>query len=169
MLASDMLLISDGRNTVVSGTYPIPYSIFLTLKLFDSERRFFTASALIFLEVNLCVFLIYLLLENPESTGLTAFSIGFPCMLIWLKFLVQKNVVIKKSDIKIVGVAPIRVWIEHILLCLALGLSALWANKMQNFDLLGSTFYTLIVYLSLGSAIWPFINFSIYRRRSRDV
>ena len=160
-----MLLITDGHKIAVSATFPFPYSIFPTIKFFDSGRRFSTALTLIFLETFLCLAFVYLLVANPQATGFTAYSIGFPSLLVLLKFAFQKMINMKTSHIKIVGVAPIRIWVEHLFLCFALGLSGLWANRMQDFELLAPSIFTVIVFISAVSAVWPFLNLALYKLR----
>ncbi|MTW03462.1 hypothetical protein [Pseudoduganella ginsengisoli] len=164
-----MLLISDGKNTGISGTFPIPYAILPTIRFFESGRRIWTTPVLIFLEVMLMLGLLFLLITTPEPTGFTAFSIGFPSLLIALKFVVQKKVDMKRSQIIIVGVAPVIIWVEHILLCTTLALSAMWANQMLGIPLLGSSFFSIITTMACVCAIWPFLNLAYQRRQSADL
>ena len=160
-----MLLITGGHKIAASATFPLPYSIFPAIKIIDSGRRFSTALILIFLETFLCLASVYLLVVNPPVTGFTAYSIGFPSFLILLKFAFQKMINIKTSHIKIVGIAPIRIWVEHLFLCLALGLSGLWANRMQAFELLAPSIFTVVVFISAVTAVWPSLNLAFYKLR----
>ncbi|MES2297701.1 MAG: hypothetical protein V4582_11700 [Pseudomonadota bacterium] len=155
-----MLLISDGKTTGISGSFPLPYGLLSTIRFFERDRRVATAPGLIALELALAAFLLHLLATNPPVSALTAFSIGFPSLMIGLKFLIQKKVDMKRSAIKVIGVAPALVWVEHLLLCFTLALSALWANQMQGLPLMGASFFTLIVYLAGLVAAWPFLNFA---------
>jgi hypothetical protein len=160
-----MFLISDGRHTVVSGTYPFPYGILPAIRLHESGRRFATALPLIILNSVLCVAFLILLAINPEATGITAYSIGFPCMAIWLKYLSQKMITLKEENIKIVGIAPKRIWVEHLASCAALALAAVWAIRFQGNDVLWPAFFYSIILTAIIAAAWPFINLRLYRHK----
>lgn len=160
-----MLLVSDGKTTGVSGTFPFPYIALTKIRFFDITRRKNTALILIALEIFLCCSFVYLIVTNTKVTSFTAFSIGYPCLLINFKLLIQKNVTMDSKKVKVVGIAPKVIWIEHYLSCLSLGLSGLWANKMQDFDLLAPNIFSLIVLISIISAFWPLINLAAFRNK----
>lgn len=160
-----MLLVSDGKNIGVSGTFPFPYIALTKIRFFDVTRRKNTAFILIALEIFLCYSFLYLIITNAKATAFTAFSIGFPSLLISLKLLLQKNVTMISKEVKVLGLAPKAIWMEHCLSCISLGLSGLWANKMQDFDMLTPNIYSIIALASIISALWPLINILIYRKK----
>lgn len=159
-----MVLISDGSVIAVSGTYPVPYSILPKAYLFDSARRQSTALFLIALNVILCCVFIFLLISRSSPSVLTTFSIGFPSIVILLKFFIQKKVKIERKNAKISGVAAKRIWVEHLTSCFALALSGLWANQMQGLQLFDIGLFTLISCFSIAAACWPFANLFICRK-----
>lgn len=165
-LEETMLMLHNGRDTVISGSYPLPYSIFPKLQLFESGKRMMSCGFLISMESMLCAIFIFLMLTKPAPNPLTAFSFGFPCLLTGLKFALQRKVEVLRDDIVIIGAAPALVWIEHVALCFSLGLGALWANVMQDFEVLDGTAYTGIFVVAMGAAVWPFLNFLIYRLKN---
>lgn len=158
-----MLTFSDGKRTGISGSYPFPYALFEETNFFDAKRRLMIAPVLLCAATALTLCFLYLLIENPEVTGLTAFSFGYPSCLIILKVFLQKRVKMRRSEVKIVAVAPLLIWLEHVALCTSLGLAALWANQMQGFDLLRLNVYTCVFVLALAGLEWPFINLTIAR------
>ncbi|MES2115859.1 MAG: hypothetical protein V4578_11955 [Pseudomonadota bacterium] len=164
-----MLVISDGKNSGISGTFPIPYAIFPTIRFFEAGRRIRMTPVLIVLETTLLLGLSFLLISNPEPSGFTAFSIGFPSLLIGLKFAMQKKVDMQRAQIIIIGVAPTSIWVEHILLCATLALSAMWANQMQGIPLLGPSFFSVVTTLACACALWPFLNLACQRRQIADL
>ena len=122
--------------------------------------------ALIVIELALCTFFLYLISSKSAPDPLTAFSFGFPCLLTGLKYALQKNVEVRRENITVIGVAPVFIWVEHALLCVALALGALWANVMQAFEIFAPTAYTGIFFIAVAVAMWPGVNFLTYRGKS---
>lgn len=153
---ANMFLITDGKNTVVSTTYPIPYGIFPAVFLFDATRRTLTAPFLIALESAVLLYTLYLILTSPEPTAFTAFSIGYPSLIIVLKFGLQRKVKMWTDRVRIVSVAPKIIWVEHLLLSLTLLCSASWALRMPGISHFAAHFFLIVALIGLLSFAWPF-------------
>jgi hypothetical protein len=158
-----MLILSDENSTGISGTFPFPYGILSTVQFFSAERRIWLTPALIVMELMLAIALLLLLIINPEPMGLTAFSIGFPCVMVAIKFIPQKKVTMKRSEIEMIGMTPKSLWCEHVLLCSTLALTAMWANQMQGISLFGPSFFSAVIVIACLCAAWPFMNLACQR------
>jgi hypothetical protein len=165
-----MLLLSDGHNTGICATYPFPNGLgFYTRFTFhDRERRISTSPIFTALNVGICLAFVFLLITNPEATDFNVFFCLAPLLPGLLKNIIQKRRDMNKHAIKVVGIAPNSVWIEHLTACSSIVLAFIWMIQVQGNDGVGLAPPLIFIFIYIVIAAWPFVNLAYYKRTAKQ-
>lgn len=155
-----MFVLSDGKKWGFNPLYPIIPLPFAYLNLFDRERvlllmPYYVLVDLIALGAASLVLFTEISLPNNFPVFLSGGLIAYICTRVFLR----KHIRIPKNAMRIVGVAPKIVWIEHILVCMAFSLIELVSAKISHLPLLGDNIWSIFAYMGFFAAVFPFINY----------
>ena len=164
-----MLILSDGLNTCAGTVYPLLGNWLQKIRCCDEKRLALSSRFLIPIELFLCLDLMFLMnvySAGSEPTTFMLISLALPAVTLVSKLVFVKRVIIRTNKIKVIGVAPVAMWIEHFLSFYACGLTFFFGAKMFNLDLLGPNIYSLLGCLTfiIPTAI-PLLNVASYRIR----
>jgi len=163
-----VLIISDGSSTGVSPIFPLIPLPYEKIPTFDIKRLLRIVPFFIAIQCVVCVgILFYLLTDAAPSFGTVAMSGGLTAIIL-LRVSCRKYVPLQKEKIRIVGVAPKLLLIDHILLCATYGFGFLLIAKINHLDLIGLNFYSIFAMLSFFTPTIPVLNLMAFRWRENS-
>ena len=169
LLEKPMFVLTDGSYSALNPLFPLIPLPFKRIQSSELTKDLQSVPFFIGIEsVMFFVIFFYLVTDAPIVFG-QAFLAGAFGALLWLKVLFRKMVTLEKVKIRIVGIAPPSIWVDHFLLCITMGCGSLLYAKMEHVDLIGSSFYSVLAWLCFFVTALPVLNLMVYRWKSGTV